>query len=74
MDADLSMALGLVIAVVAIPIGLAAFAEGRTPRGGAAVLLVAGGLIFWGVWTSPDGYTFVGLPAVVIEVIARYLR
>jgi len=69
----MAMAAGLLLAVVSIPAALAAFAEGRAPRGGALALVVAGGLILWAMREAPGGYTLAGLPAVVIEVIARYL-
>lgn len=73
MDADLAMALGLVLGVFAVPALLSAFSEGRSPRVGAVVMLIAGGMILWAITEKPEGYSFADLPAVILNVMARYL-
>ncbi|RXV60810.1 hypothetical protein C6W92_13075 [Roseovarius sp. A46] len=73
MDADLAMAIGLVLGVFSVPSLLSALSEARTPRVGALVLVIAGGMIIWAISQKPGGYTFAELPAVILNVMARYL-
>jgi len=73
MDADLAMALGVVLAVFSVPALLSAMSEGRTPRVGALVLMTAGGLMLWAISNKPGGYTVAELPAVILNVMARYI-
>jgi len=73
MDADLAMALGLVLGVFSVPALLSAISEGRAPRVGALVLVISGGLILWAIPNKPGGYTIAELPAVILGVMARYL-
>ncbi|MGR3461602.1 MAG: hypothetical protein ACU0AX_03905 [Roseovarius sp.] len=73
MDADLAMAIGLVLGVFSVPSLLSALSEARKPRVGALVLVIAGGMIIWAISQKPGGYTFAELPAVILDVMARYL-
>jgi len=73
MDADLAMAVGLVLGVFSVPALLSAISEGRAPRVGAVVMVIAGAMILWAVTQKPGGYTFAELPAVILSVMARYL-
>ncbi|WP_104017156.1 hypothetical protein [Roseovarius nitratireducens] len=73
MDADLAMAIGLVLGVFSVPSILSAISEARAPRVGALVLVIAGGMIIWAISQKPGGYTFAELPAVILNVMARYL-
>jgi hypothetical protein len=73
MDADLAMAVGLVLGVFAVPSLLSALSEGRAPRVGALVLVIAGAMILWAATQKPGGYTLFELPAVILNVMARYL-
>ena len=73
MDADLAMAIGAVLGVLSVPSLLSAISEGRAPRVGALTIMIAGGLILWAINTKPGGYTVAEVPAVIVNVIARYL-
>lgn len=73
MDADLAMALGLVLGVFSVPSLLSAMSEARAPRVGALVLMISGGLILWAITDKPGGYSVAELPAVILSVMARYL-
>ncbi len=73
MDADLAMAIGLVLGVFSVPSLLSALSEARKPRVGALVLVIAGGMIIWAISQKPGGYTLAELPAVILDVMARYL-
>jgi len=73
MDADLAMAIGLVLGVFSVPALLSAISEARPPRVGALVMIIAGGMILWAITQKPGGYTFAELPAVILNVMARYL-
>ena len=73
MDADLAMAIGMVLAVFSVPSLLSAMSEARPPRVGALVLVIAGGMILWAVSNKPGGYSVADLPAVIVNVMARYL-
>ncbi|HKL65043.1 MAG TPA: hypothetical protein VJ886_02945 [Roseovarius sp.] len=73
MDADLAMAIGLVLGVFSVPALLSAISEARPPRVGALVMMIAGGMILWAITQKPGGYTFAELPAVILNVMARYL-
>jgi len=73
MDADLAMAVGLVLGVFAVPSLLSALSEGRAPRVGTLVLVIAGAMILWAATQKPGGYTLFELPAVILNVMARYL-
>ena len=69
----MAMALGAVLGVLSVPSLLSALSEGRAPRIGALMLVIAGGLILWALSTKPGGYTVAEVPAVIVNVIARYL-
>ena len=73
MDADLAMAIGLVLGALSVPALLSALSEAHAPRVGAVSLVVACGLVLWALETKPGGYTVADLPAVIVNVIARYL-
>lgn len=73
MDPDMAMAVGSVLAVLSVPALLSALSEGRAPRVGGVVLIVAAGLILWAIANSPEGYSLTGLPSVILHVIARYI-
>jgi len=73
MDADLAMAIGLVLGVFSVPSLLSAISEARPPHVGALVLVIAGAMILWAMTQKPGGYTFAELPAVMLRVLARYL-
>ena len=74
MDTDLILVVGLVLCALAVPSLMSAYAESRTPRSGAIVVLIGGVLIVVALTQNPRGYTFAGIPDVVFTVIGRYLN
>ena len=73
MDPDLALILGLVIACFAIPSILSAFSDSRAPRASAMVILIAGGLILYGITTKPGGYAAADIPETFLNVISRFI-
>jgi hypothetical protein len=73
MDADMAMAVGLVLGVLSVPSLISAISEGRAPRIGALTFVIAGGFVLWALSTKPGGYTVAELPAVIVHVIARFI-
>lgn len=74
LDPDLSLVVGLVLAVLTIPSLISAFSEGRPPRAGAVFVLIAGGLIVYALSQQPGGYTIAEIPDVFFRVIGRYVN
>lgn len=72
MDPDLSLVIGLVVGVFAVPAIVSAVSDGRPPRVAALALIVSGGLIVYAITTKPDGYTMDMIPDVVFKVIGRF--
>ena len=70
-EADLILVIGLVLGALAIPAVFSAWVDGRTPRGAALTVLVAGALVVFAASRKPGGYDLDTLPAVVLGVIAR---
>jgi len=73
MDHDLALAIGLVIAVFAVPAVISAFSDKRAPRVAAIAVLIGGGLAAWAFTQKPGGYTLDEVPDVIVRVIARYV-
>ena len=73
MDPDLAFILGLIIACFAIPSVLSAYSDSRAPRTSAVVVLIAGGLILYGMATKPGGYAIKDIPDVFFGVINRFM-
>lgn len=74
MDSDLSLVIGIIMAVFAIPALLSAFSEGRAPRVGAILVMIASGLIVVAVLNRPSGYRLDEVPDAFVRVIGKYLR
>lgn len=74
MDPDLFMVIGVTIAILTIPSLLSAFIEGRTPRAGAIMILIAGTLIVLALKDHPRGYELGDVPGAFYRVIGRYLH
>lgn len=72
MDPDLSLVIGLVLAVLTVPSLMSAYVEGRVPRAGAVFALIAGGLIVYALSTRPGGYALAEIPDAFFRVIGRY--
>ena len=74
MDTDLVLTIGIVLLVLALPSLLSAWAESRTPRLGAIMIVAAFGLILAALWVKPGGYAFNQVPGVMIGVVARLFQ
>lgn len=74
MNTDLYLVIGIIIGALAIPSLLGAFAESRTPRTGAILVLIAGVLIVVALTQKPSGYTFAEIPHVFVRVIGSFLH
>ncbi len=73
MDNDLILVVGIVIGILAIPSLLAAYSEGRAPRAGAILVLIAGVLCATALTRKGGGYTIDQIPDVFMSVIRRYV-
>ena len=74
MDTDLLLTLGIVLIALTLPALLAAWAEGRPPRIGAVMLIVAATLIVVAVTGRPGGYSFNEVPGTMLTVFARFIN
>ena len=72
MDPDLFLVIGIVIAVLTIPSLVSAFIEGRTPRAGAVLILIAGTLIVLALNGNPGGYALREIPDAFYRVASRF--
>ncbi|MFN3647356.1 MAG: hypothetical protein ACK4S2_12690 [Gemmobacter sp.] len=73
MNSDLMLVVGLVVGVLALPALLNAWTEGRAPRAGAILVMIAIGLIFAAARTKPGGYSVDEVPEVFFRVLGRLL-
>ncbi len=73
MDTDLVLTLGVLLLVLTIPSLLAAWTEGRAPRIGAIMIIVAFVMMVAAVMTKPGGYAFNEVPGVMLSVVSRYI-
>lgn len=74
MDPDLYMVIGVTIAVLTIPSLMSAFIEGRTPRAGALMILIAGTLIVLAIKEHPQGYALREIPQAFYRVFGKYVH
>lgn len=74
MDTDLFLTIGVILAVLTLPSLLAAWTDGRAPRMGAIMLMVAAALIIAAVTQRPGGYAFADVPHVMLGVLARIVN
>ncbi len=74
MDPDLLMVVGVTVGVLTVPSLFSAFMDGRAPRAGAILALIAGVLIAVAVSQRPGGYAIAEIPDAFFRVFARYLR
>ena len=72
MDPDTTLVVGMVLAVLAIPAIVSAFADGRPPRTAAITAIIAGGLMVYAINQKEGGYRFRDLPNVVYKVIGEF--
>ena len=73
MDPDTSLVVALALSVLAIPAMVSAYADGRSPRVSAIVLVLAGGLAVYAFNQKPGGYQLQQIPDVVYDVIGRLI-
>jgi hypothetical protein len=73
MNSDLMLVVGLVVATLSLPALLNAWTEGRTPRAGAIMVMIAIGLIVAAIQAKPGGYTVAEVPEVFFRVLGRLL-
>ena len=69
MDADLSLVIGLVLGILAVPSILSAITDGRPPRISMLTILIAFGFLFYALYTKPGGYTLQEIPNVFMQVV-----
>lgn len=69
MDADLQIVVGTLLAILSLPSILAAFADGRAPKIGAAVLLVALALLAHAWAITPGGLSPSDVPFAFYRLI-----
>ena len=74
MDADLFLVAGIVLFALSIPTLLSAWVDGRVPRAGAIIVLIAGVLVATALMRHVGGYTFAEIPDVFFRVIGRYIN
>ncbi len=72
MDADLLLTVGIVLAVLTIPTMLAAWVDGRAPRIGTLMVVLAAALVIVAFTQKPGGYKFGDIPGVLVSVVGRY--
>lgn len=73
MDTDLVLTLGVVLLVLTIPSLLAAWTEGRAPKVGAIMIIVAIGMLVAAVTNKPGGYAINEVPGIMLAVVSRYV-
>jgi hypothetical protein len=74
MDTDLVITVGIVLLVLSVPSLLSAWVDGRVPRLGAIMSMVALGMIITASFEKPGGYAPNQVPEVIIGVIARLFQ
>lgn len=74
MDPDLLFVLGCVLGVLAIPAVVSAFADERTPRAPALIIVIATGMVAYAVLERPGNYNLDTAPQVFARVIGQMLR
>ena len=74
MDPDLLLVVGIVIAVLTVPSLMSAYIDGRTPRAGAVLVLIAGTLIVLALNGQPGGYAIREIPDAFYRVASRFLN
>lgn len=73
MDSDLMLVVGLIVGVLSLPALLNAWTEGRAPRAGAIMVMIAIGLIVAATRTKPGGYRVDEVPDAFFRVLGRLL-
>lgn len=74
MEPDTALTLGCVIGMWAIPAMVSALVDKRRPRLSIAMILAAGGLIYYAYQNNPGGYELAEVPDIFVTVIGRMLQ
>jgi len=74
MQADLYLVVGIVLGILSLPAMLSAFSEGRSPRAGAIIVMISGGLIALAAIENPQGYEVSDVPLAFERVVHRAIR
>lgn len=74
MQYDIALVTGVLLAFLAAPAVVSAFAGGRSPRGAVLLAVVGGSLIVFATLASPTGYRAGDFPQVVMRVVAWAIR
>lgn len=70
---DLSLTIGIVLAVFALPSIVSAMTDGRSPRVPALLVVVAGLLVIYALRSKPGGYTLQQVPETMIRVLSAII-
>lgn len=73
-DVDLLLTVGIILFVLSIPSLLSAWVEGRVPRLGSIMSIVALGMVVSALVTKPGGYAFNEVPGVMVKVIVSFFQ
>lgn len=74
MQSDLSLVVGLVLAVFAVPSIVSSLSDGRAPRVAIITVLVAGGLVLYALQSNPGGYALTDVPEAFVRVVAQIIN
>ena len=74
MSPDLFLTLGLCLAVLTVPMFLAALADSRPPRLAVISACIAAGCLAYALAFKPGGYTLPEVPGVMIDVFASLIK
>ena len=71
MTPDIALVLGLVLAALAIPSMVSAFADARAPRVSAIMVMIGGALVLYAISSQPGGYSLDDIPRAIFRVIGQ---
>jgi len=74
MNSDLLLVTGMILAVLSGVSIMTAWIDKRRPRVASVVVVIAGGLILWGISISPNGFTLDNIPRAFVNVIGAILH
>jgi len=73
-DPDLFLTIGIILGVLTIPSLLSAWTDGRVPRFGAIMVLVAVIMVAVAAKNKPTGYKISDVPTIMLNVVGRYVN
>jgi hypothetical protein len=73
-DTDLFVVVGILIASMAFPSAIGAYAERRFPYVALLVIAIGAVLVGMGAWAAPNGYSLGRVPHSFVEILARVLN